>query len=170
MTFGLEILLIFGRFSDFYHTSRLSTQNGEICLQKYPPTSGNLSITNYLKQNAIYYKSHFTIENHLKVEISVVISKSSTTLSSEKNAWGTRRGVGRGSLHPKFLALFVILCFERRCRKQNNYCSLKVKILPCPKFVGWLRLGTRRDKHLKKLEVINAGTLPWKVFIASPGH
>jgi len=67
MTFGIENLFIFGKFSDFYHTSRLSTQNGEICLQNYLPISGNLSITNYLKQNAIDYHSHLTIENNLKV-------------------------------------------------------------------------------------------------------
>ena len=36
-------------------TSRLSIQNGEICLQKYLPISGKLSITNYLKQNALDY-------------------------------------------------------------------------------------------------------------------
>ena len=30
---------------------------------------------------------------------------------------------------------------------------------------------TRRDKHTKRLESKNyAGTLPWKVFIASQGH
>jgi len=86
MTFGLENLFIFGKFSYFYHTSRLSTQNGEICLQKYPPISGNLSIANYLKQNAIDYQMHLTMENKLKVEISVVISKTSTTLPSKKNA------------------------------------------------------------------------------------
>jgi len=32
-------------------TSRLSSQNGESCLQKYLPISGKLSIPNYLKQN-----------------------------------------------------------------------------------------------------------------------
>jgi len=36
-------------------TSRLSSQNGEICLQKYLPISGKLSITNSLKQNAVDY-------------------------------------------------------------------------------------------------------------------
>ena len=62
----------------------------------YPPISGKLSITNYLKQNAIDCWSHMTIENNLKVEISAFISKTSTTLPREKNAWGTRSGVGRG--------------------------------------------------------------------------
>jgi len=90
MTFGLENLFIFGKFSESYHTSRLSTQNDEICLQKYPPISGNLSITKYLKQNTIDYKSHLTIVNHLKVKISVVIWKTSTTLPSEKKALGAR--------------------------------------------------------------------------------
>ena len=49
-------------------TSRLSCQNDKICLQKYLPISGKLSITNYLKQNAVDYRSHPTIENNLKVE------------------------------------------------------------------------------------------------------
>ena len=49
-------------------TSRLSSQNDEICLQKYLPISGKLSITNYLKQNTVDYQSHLTIENNLKVE------------------------------------------------------------------------------------------------------
>jgi len=49
-------------------TSRLSSQNDEICLQKYLPISGKLSITNYLKQNTVDYRSHLTIENNLKVE------------------------------------------------------------------------------------------------------
>jgi len=49
-------------------TSRWSSQNGEICLQKYLPISGKLSITNYLKQNGVDYRSHLTIENNLKVE------------------------------------------------------------------------------------------------------
>jgi len=42
------------------------------------------------------------------------------------------------------------------------------KICP-PQFCGLATpLGTRRDKHLKKLEAMN-GTLRWQVFIASPG-
>jgi len=50
------------------YTSRLSSKNDEICLQKYLPISGKLSIINYLKQNAVDYRSHLTIENNLKVE------------------------------------------------------------------------------------------------------
>jgi len=115
-----------------------------MCLQKYPPISGNL-------QNAIDYKIHLTIENHLKVEISVVISKTSTTLPSEKNAWGTGRGVGRGTLHPKFLAFLVIFCFEKRCRKY--YCSLKIKTFPAPNlWAGYaqVRIETNIPKNLKQ--------------------
>jgi len=56
----------------------------KICLQKYLPISGKLSITNYLKQNYIDYQNHLTIENNLKVERKVVISKTSTTLPIEK--------------------------------------------------------------------------------------
>jgi len=49
MSFGLENLFIFAKFSDFYYTSRLPTQNGQICLQKSLPISGEVSIANYLK-------------------------------------------------------------------------------------------------------------------------
>jgi len=41
MTFGLENLFIFETFSDFYHTSRLSTQNLEIWLQHTPQSVAN---------------------------------------------------------------------------------------------------------------------------------
>jgi len=34
----------------------------------------------------------------------------------------------------------VVLCFERRCSKQNTVIRLKSSILaPPPKFLGWLR-------------------------------
>jgi len=38
--------------------SRLSSQIEEICLQKYLPIGGKLSITSYLQQNAADYRSH----------------------------------------------------------------------------------------------------------------
>jgi len=92
----------------------LSSQNGVFCLQKYVPISGKLSITNYLKQNAVKY--HLTIENNLNVEKRVYYFES-----------------------------------------KHNF--------PSPKTNAW---GMRRDKHTKQLENNNyAGTLPWKVFIAS---
>jgi len=70
----------------------LSSQNGEICLQKYLPISGKLSITKYLQQNAVDYRSHLTLENNLKIGKKVFISKTSITFPPpEKNAWGTRR-------------------------------------------------------------------------------
>jgi len=74
----------------------------------------------------------------------------------------------------KFLAFLVSLCFERRCRKQNTVARLKSTIYPLQicGLAYWLchRVsGTRRDKHPKKLEAVNAG-LPWKVFIASQGQ
>jgi len=73
-------------------TSRLSGQSGKICLQKYLPVSGKLSITSYLKQNAVDYRSHLTMENNFKVEKRYIISKTSTTLAPTKtNIWGTRR-------------------------------------------------------------------------------
>jgi len=55
--FELENWFVFGKISDFYYTSRLSNHNGEICLQKHPPISGKLSITNYVKYNAIDIKA-----------------------------------------------------------------------------------------------------------------
>ena len=73
-------------------TSRLSSQNDEICLQKYLPISGKLSITNYLKQNAVDYRSHLTIENNLKVEKKVYYFENRHNFHSpQKNAWGARR-------------------------------------------------------------------------------
>jgi len=93
----------------------MCSQNREICLQKYLPISGKLSITNYLKQNAVDYRSHLAIENNLKVvkEVAYIISKTSTTFTQKT-------------------------------------------------------LGVHAEKHTKKLESNNyAGTLPWKVFIAS---
>jgi len=58
----------------------LSSQLDEICLQKSLPNSGEQSITNYLKQNDFEYRSHLTIENNLKVEKNVIISKTNTPL------------------------------------------------------------------------------------------
>ena len=59
-------------------TSRLSSQNGEICLQKYLPISGKLSTTNYLNK-MLLIQSHLISENNLKVEKRYIISKTSTT-------------------------------------------------------------------------------------------
>jgi len=73
-------------------TSRLSSQNGEICLQKYLPISGKLSVTNFLKKSAVDCRSRLTIENTLKVEKKVYCFENKHNLSSPtKNAWGTCR-------------------------------------------------------------------------------
>jgi len=40
---------------------------------------------------------------------------------------------------PKFLAYLVILCFERRCLKQNTVARLKLSDLVHPKILCWLR-------------------------------
>jgi len=53
MTFGHENLFVFGKFAEFNYTSRLPNQNGEICLQKYPPISGKVSITKHFLKNAM---------------------------------------------------------------------------------------------------------------------
>jgi len=63
-------------------TSRLSSQNGEISLQTYLPISYKLSITNYLKQNAVDYRSHLTVENNFKVEKKVYYFENRHNFSS----------------------------------------------------------------------------------------
>jgi len=68
MTFALANLFIFGNFFDFYYASRLSDENGEICLQKSLPIKEKRSITNYSKQNDFDYQSHLTTENNFNVE------------------------------------------------------------------------------------------------------
>jgi len=95
MTFGLVNLFIFGKFSDFYHTSRLSSKNGEICVQKYPPISCNLSITNYLKQT-------FTIEMTFESGNKCSYFENEHNSAPQKDVWGTRRGVGRGPFPQNF--------------------------------------------------------------------
>jgi len=142
MTFELENLFIFGKVSDFYYTSRLSTQNGQICLQKYPPISVKISITNYLKQNAIDYQCHLTIR--LRSEKRSYFEKKHNSPRPKKRM-GTNIGGGKGAIPPKFLAFLVILCFERRCRKQNT------QMICLPQICGLATsLGTRRDKHPEK--------------------
>jgi len=56
-------------------------------------------------------------------------------------------GVARGSILAKALAFFVVLCFERRCLKQNNAARLKSKYLvPTKISVGY---ATTRGPVLK---------------------
>jgi len=75
----------------------VSSQNGEISLQKYLPISGKLTITNYLKQNAVDYRSHLIIENNLRVEEKVYYFENKHNFPSpQKNAWGTRRAGLKG--------------------------------------------------------------------------
>jgi len=70
-------------------TARLSSQNGEICLQKYLPISGKLSITNHLEENAVDYWSHLTIENNFNVDEKVYYSENKHNFPSPKK---TRMG------------------------------------------------------------------------------
>ena len=132
MSFGFKICLFSAKFSDLYYTSRLSTQNGKICLQKYPPISVKVSITNYLKQNVIDYQCQLTIENKFKIGKMQLFRKKHNSPPPKKRM-GTNIGLGRGNkraISPKFLAILVILCFERRCRKQNTVAGLRSKDLP----------------------------------------
>jgi len=59
-------------------------------LQKYLPVSGKLSITNYLKQNYVDYRSHLTKDNNLKVDKKVYYFENKHNFP-QKNACGTRR-------------------------------------------------------------------------------
>jgi len=152
MTFGLENLFIFGKFSDFYYRSPLFTQNDEFCLQKYPQISDEVSITNHLKQNAIDYLGHLTIEiSWRSKKCSYFENKHNST--SRTKRMGTSIGVGsgtKGTISPKILAFLVILFFERGCRKQNTVARFKWKDLPAPNlWAGYATIGTRRDKHPK---------------------
>jgi len=61
-----------------------------MCLQNYLPISGKLSITKKLKQNAVDYRNHLTIENNLKVEKRYIISKTSTTFPHPHKTFGVR--------------------------------------------------------------------------------
>jgi len=63
----MKICLFSENFRIFYCTSRLSLAKMAKFVYKNP-ISGKLSIANYLKQNVIFYQSHLTIENNLKVE------------------------------------------------------------------------------------------------------
>ena len=91
-------------------TSRLSSQSCEICLQKYLPISGKLSITNYLKRNAVDYRSHLTIANNLKVEERYIISKQAQLLPP-KNPWGTR--IKTNIRKDSKAIIMLALCSER---------------------------------------------------------
>ena len=72
-------------------TSRLSSQNGEICLQKYLPISGKLSTTNYLNK-MLLIQSHLTTEITWRSKKGILFRKQAQLfLSPERNAWGTRR-------------------------------------------------------------------------------
>jgi len=127
----LKIVVCFQNIFRFLSHITIVYPKSRNLVTTYPPISGKLSITNYLKQNAIDYRRHMTIENNLKVEISAVIWKTSTTLPPEKTLryaqWRRQR-----TIPPKFLAFIVILLFERRCRKQNAVVRFKSKQFPAP--------------------------------------
>jgi len=69
-----------------------SSQNGEICLQKYLPIGGKLSLTKFVKQNVVDCWSRLTIEITFEGRRKD-ISKTSTTFPPPKKCLGqaTRR-------------------------------------------------------------------------------
>jgi len=66
----------------------LSSQNGDICFQQYLPLK--LSIRKHLKQNAVDYRSHLTIENNLKVEKKVDSFENKHNFPPSKKTLGVR--------------------------------------------------------------------------------
>jgi len=52
MTFGLGNLFIFGKLSEFYYTSQMFSQNGEICLQNTCQSVAHYQSQTIFKQNA----------------------------------------------------------------------------------------------------------------------
>jgi len=108
-------------------TSRLSSRNSEICLQKYLPISGKLSITNYLKENAVDYRSHLSIENNLNVEKKVYYFENKYNFHShQKNAWGTRRDKHTKTQMQYFcwhFALEGFYCITRTLKMIRQYLS-----------------------------------------------
>jgi len=57
---------------------------------------------------------------------------------------------------------------KNNLKVEKLYIISKTSTTSLPQKSAW---GMRRDKHAKKLESnYYAGTLPWKVFIASQGH
>jgi len=69
-------------------------------------------------------------------------NKHNSPYPKKRLGYAHRRRQGEISL--KFLAFLIILCFERRCRKQNTVARLKSKDLP-GQFCGLATpLGTRR--------------------------
>jgi len=90
----------------------LSSQTGEICLQKYLPISGKLLITNYLKQNAVDYRSHLTIEDNLQVEKRYIISNTSTTFPNPKKTLRVRVETNTPTKNSKVI-ITLALCSGR---------------------------------------------------------
>jgi len=100
-----------------------SSQNDEICLQKYLPISGKLSITKYLKQNDVEYRSHLTIENNVKVENRYITSKRSTTFLSPQKMLGVRveTNISKNSKAIIMLALCPGRClFHHKSFEKND--------------------------------------------------
>ena len=63
--------------------------------------------------------------------------------------WRHRRSQeGKGAMPPKCLEHTVILCFERRCSKQNGVIRLKSDILPLPN--SWAGCATDWCWHVKR--------------------
>jgi len=100
----------------------LSSQYGKICLQKHLPISGKLSITNYLKQNALDYRRHLTIENNLKVEKKVYSFENKHNFPSPQKTFGVRveTNIPKNSKAIIMLALCPGRCLLYRKGIENN--------------------------------------------------
>jgi len=78
---------------------------------------------------------------------------------------GAARGT-KGIMLPKFLAYLVVLCFERRCPKQNYSCSLKIEIFHPSQNFGLAEL--RRSIFFVELQCFNLLHVPTPFFSPSP--
>jgi len=109
-------------------TSRLSSQNGEICLQKDLPISGKLSVTNYLKQNAVLLSKSFDHKKWLegRKKVYYCISKTSTTFPLlPKNAWvRVETNMAKNSKELRWhFALKGVYCITRALKIIRQYVS-----------------------------------------------
>jgi len=99
-------------------TSGLSGQNGEICLQKYLPISGKLSIANYLNKMLLICQSHLTTDNNLKIEKNVYYFENKHNVPySTKKALEVRVET---NITKNSKAIIMLALFPGRCLLQHK--------------------------------------------------
>ena len=145
------------------------SQNGEICLQNTCQSVAHYQSQTIFKQNANDIKNIWPQKITWRSKKGSYLEKSTTPSPTKKSlVYVQRRSHGaKGIIDPKLLAFLAILCFERRCPKQNTVARLKSRYFSQQKFGAWLRhVGTRRGTRPKKLEAINVTVTSRVVAIA----